>query len=88
MSEAIIVGLIIVASGIVHMVLVLRGNGEAWEYMTGSAFVEIGLGLVLGALVEPGIPRIGVSAFFGLAVLITTILEWKGRRRSKANQRG
>lgn len=88
MSASIVIGLIIVVSGIVHMVLVSRNNGEAWEYMTGTAFVEIGLGLVLGALVEPGLPRTGVSVFFGLAVLITTIVEWKGRRRAEVNRRG
>lgn len=80
MNQSVIVGLVIIAGGLVHMAMVAVSKGEPWEYMTGAAFAEIGSGIVIGSLVPPGTPRAVVAAFFFIAVASTTYMEWKGRR--------
>ncbi len=55
-------------------------KGPAHEYLWGLFMGHWGSMSIVHSMVEPGIPRLGVTVFFSLAMAITAFLEWKLRR--------
>lgn len=85
-----ILGLIMIAAGILFMMVTAISRGEAYQYLWGVFFAEWGGMLLLnGVFVETDLARVGVSLFFALA-MGSTIFMWSKLHREavKRNTQG
>lgn len=78
-----ILGLIMIAAGIVFALITAVSRGEAYEYLWGVFFAEWGGMLLLnGIFIATDLARIGISLFFALAMGSTAFMWWKLHREA------
>lgn len=82
------VGFAVMALGILFVVLAAVTRGEPYEYVWGLIFGELGGMFAVNGMFPPGLPRIGVSIFFGLAIGSSFFMWWKLRREFKRRHAG
>lgn len=85
MNNQMVVGLVLIATGILFIVVAGITRGEAYEYLWGVFFVEWGGMFLIPYFFNPGSPRIAVALFFALAMASTAFMWWKARVKFRSH---
>jgi hypothetical protein len=87
MTYQMLIGTVMIAIGLVLAVGTALFGGRPHESLWGVLVAESGSMWVVSGLVAPGTPRIGVSIFFGIAIIWTALSIRSQSRAFAAKQR-